>query len=206
VNPRRLYRSSDDRTLAGVAGGLAAYLDVDPVIVRIVWFLSVFFTGTLTFWAYVVMIFVVPLEPSEWPPAAPWAPGGGPTAGPSRSRRPMLRRLAGRPPTRPPRVLAAPDRYRAWHDTAFRYRRTCPRHSAGSGAGRLVGRRLALATAPGALAESRRTMAAAGGAPRTATRTRWPGPGVWTAAHPGRRHAGPEPDSANFPLNLTWPS
>jgi phage shock protein PspC (stress-responsive transcriptional regulator) len=82
VNPRRLYRSSDDRILAGVAGGLAAYLDVDPVIVRIVWFLSVFFTGTLTFWAYVVMIFVVPLEPSEWPPAAPWAPGGGPTGGP----------------------------------------------------------------------------------------------------------------------------
>jgi len=79
VNPRRLYRSSDDRILAGVAGGLAAYFDVDPVIVRIIWFLSIFFTGTLTFWAYLVMIIVVPLEPSEWPPASPWAPGGGPT-------------------------------------------------------------------------------------------------------------------------------
>ena len=79
MNPRRLYRSSDDRILAGVAGGLAAYLDVDPVIVRIIWFLSVFFTGSLTFWAYLVMIVVVPLEPSEWPSQSPWAPGGGPT-------------------------------------------------------------------------------------------------------------------------------
>jgi phage shock protein C len=78
VNPRRLYRSSDDRILAGVAGGVAAYFDVDPVIVRIIWFLSIFFTGSLTFWAYIVMIFVVPLEPSEWPAQSPWAPGGAP--------------------------------------------------------------------------------------------------------------------------------
>jgi len=108
VNPRRLYRSSDDRILAGVAGGLAAYLDVDPVIVRIIWFLSVFFTGTLTFWAYLVMIFVVPLEPSEWPPASPWAPGGGPTGGPVGFEAAYAPPAGGRPPTRPPRVLAAP--------------------------------------------------------------------------------------------------
>ena len=78
MNPRRLYRSVDDRILAGVAGGVAAYFDVDPVIVRIIWFLSIFFSGSLTFWAYIVMIFVVPLEPSEWPAPSPWAPGGGP--------------------------------------------------------------------------------------------------------------------------------
>ena len=34
MNPRRLYRSVDDRILAGVAGGVAAYFDVDPVIVH----------------------------------------------------------------------------------------------------------------------------------------------------------------------------
>jgi phage shock protein C len=78
VNPRRLYRSADDRILAGVCGGVAAYFDVDPVIVRIIWFLSVFFTGSLTFWAYLIMIVVVPLEPAEWPPQSPWAPGGTP--------------------------------------------------------------------------------------------------------------------------------
>jgi phage shock protein C len=81
VNQRRLYRSADDRILAGVAGGVAAYFDVDPVIVRIIWFLSIFFTGTLTFWAYLVMVIVVPLEPSDWPPQSPWAPGGAPVGG-----------------------------------------------------------------------------------------------------------------------------
>ena len=78
-NPRRLYRTSDDRMIAGVAGGVAAYFDVDPIIVRILWFISVFVTGTLSFWAYVIMIFVVPQEPAEWPPQSPWAPGGAPT-------------------------------------------------------------------------------------------------------------------------------
>jgi phage shock protein C len=78
VNPRSLYRSADDRILAGVCGGVAAYFDVDPVIVRIIWFLSVFFTGSLTFWAYLIMIVVVPLEPAEWPPQSPWASGGTP--------------------------------------------------------------------------------------------------------------------------------
>jgi phage shock protein C len=78
TNPRRLYRTSDDRMIAGVAGGVAAYFDVDPVIVRILWFISIFVTGTLSFWAYVIMIFVVPEEPSEWPAQSPWAPGGAP--------------------------------------------------------------------------------------------------------------------------------
>jgi phage shock protein C len=81
MNTRRLYRSADDRILAGVAGGVAAYFDVDPVIVRIIWFLSVFFSGSLTFWAYVIMAIVVPPEPASWPAPSPWAPGGAPVSG-----------------------------------------------------------------------------------------------------------------------------
>jgi phage shock protein C len=78
-NPRRLYRTSDDRIIAGVAGGVAAYFDVDPIIVRILWILSVPVTASMSFWAYVIMIFVVPEEPAEWPAQSPWAPGGAPT-------------------------------------------------------------------------------------------------------------------------------
>jgi phage shock protein PspC (stress-responsive transcriptional regulator) len=33
--PRLITRSSDDRMLGGVCGGIARHLDVDPVIVRI---------------------------------------------------------------------------------------------------------------------------------------------------------------------------
>jgi phage shock protein C len=32
---RRIYRSRDDRVIAGVAGGIGAYLGVDPVLIRI---------------------------------------------------------------------------------------------------------------------------------------------------------------------------
>jgi phage shock protein C len=78
VNTRRLYRSADDRILAGVAGGLADYLDIDPVIVRIIWFVSVFVTGSATFWIYLIMAIVVPIEPAEWHAPSPWAPGGAP--------------------------------------------------------------------------------------------------------------------------------
>jgi phage shock protein C len=78
VNSRRLYRSNDDRMVAGVCGGVADYFDVDPVIVRIIWFLSFFFTGSLTFWAYIVMAIVVPIEPETWPQPSPWQPGGAP--------------------------------------------------------------------------------------------------------------------------------
>jgi phage shock protein C len=81
MNSRRLYRSADDRILAGVAGGVAAYFDIDPVIVRVIWFLSVFFSGSLTFWAYVVMAIVVPAEPANWQAPSPWAPGGAPVGG-----------------------------------------------------------------------------------------------------------------------------
>jgi phage shock protein C len=79
-NPRRLYRTSDDRIIAGVAGGVAAYFDVDPIIVRVLWFISVFVTASMSFWAYVIMIFVVPEEPAEWPAQSPWAPGGAPAS------------------------------------------------------------------------------------------------------------------------------
>jgi phage shock protein PspC (stress-responsive transcriptional regulator) len=43
--PRRLRRSSSDRVVAGVAGGLGQYFDVDPVIFRIGFVISIFFGG-----------------------------------------------------------------------------------------------------------------------------------------------------------------
>jgi phage shock protein PspC (stress-responsive transcriptional regulator) len=43
--PKRLLRSRDDRMIAGVAGGLGRYFDVDPVIFRIAFAVSVFFGG-----------------------------------------------------------------------------------------------------------------------------------------------------------------
>lgn len=43
--PRRLLRSRADRVFAGVAGGLGRYFDIDPVIVRIAFAVSILFGG-----------------------------------------------------------------------------------------------------------------------------------------------------------------
>lgn len=62
----RLYRSRDDRMLAGVAGGVAETLDADPSLVRIVWALLVFLTGGIALVVYIVMAIVVPEAPAGW--------------------------------------------------------------------------------------------------------------------------------------------
>lgn len=59
----RLYRSPDDRMLAGVAGGLAEMLDIDPSIIRIVWAVLIVVTGGLALLVYIVMAIVVPERP-----------------------------------------------------------------------------------------------------------------------------------------------
>ena len=59
---RRLYRCRHDRRIAGVASGVAEFFDLDPTVVRVVWFLSIFFGG-LGIFVYIAMALIVPLEP-----------------------------------------------------------------------------------------------------------------------------------------------
>ncbi|KRT63584.1 MAG: putative stress-responsive transcriptional regulator [Chloroflexi bacterium CSP1-4] len=61
----RLYRSRDERMIAGVAGGLAERLDLDPSLVRIIWAVLVLPTGFLALLVYVVMAIVVPEESAD---------------------------------------------------------------------------------------------------------------------------------------------
>lgn len=64
----RLYRSPDDRVLAGVAGGMAEAYDLDPALVRLAWALLIVFTGGTLLLVYVVMALVVPLRPASGQP------------------------------------------------------------------------------------------------------------------------------------------
>ncbi len=59
---RRLYRCRHNRRLAGVAAGVAEYFDLDPTLVRVLWFLSIF-VGGLGVLLYVGLALIVPLEP-----------------------------------------------------------------------------------------------------------------------------------------------
>lgn len=56
---KRLYRDPEHQVLGGVCGGLAAYFDMDPVVVRLIMVLLVFFTGIAIF-AYLILWVVVP--------------------------------------------------------------------------------------------------------------------------------------------------
>jgi len=59
---RRLYRCRHNRRLAGVAAGVAEFFDLDPTLVRVLWFLSTFFYG-LGLVLYIGMAIIVPVEP-----------------------------------------------------------------------------------------------------------------------------------------------
>jgi phage shock protein C len=66
--PRRLTRSNRNKMIAGVCGGLAEYLDMDPTLMRVLYVLvsvlSAAFPGVI---AYVVLMFLMP--PPETVPA-----------------------------------------------------------------------------------------------------------------------------------------
>ncbi|HEX2435983.1 MAG TPA: PspC domain-containing protein, partial [Solirubrobacterales bacterium] len=72
---KRLLRSRDDRILAGVAGGIANYLDVDPTLVR-VGFVATALFGGLGIAAYLVLAVVTPNDGGSGSPA----PGERPSA------------------------------------------------------------------------------------------------------------------------------
>ena len=61
---RRLYRCRHDRRLAGVAGGLAESFNLDPTLVRVLFFLSIFLGG-MGLLLYIGMAIIVPLEPAS---------------------------------------------------------------------------------------------------------------------------------------------
>ena len=58
---RRLYKSRNDRMIAGVCGGLAEYINADPTVVRIVFalvsVLSAAFPGIII---YVILSIIMP--------------------------------------------------------------------------------------------------------------------------------------------------
>ena len=58
---KKLYRSEKDRMIAGICGGIAEYLDIDPVIVRLIWvaFTCLVGSGILL---YIVAYLIIPNE------------------------------------------------------------------------------------------------------------------------------------------------
>lgn len=61
---RKLYKSRKDKIIDGVCGGIAEYFDIDPTIVRVVWFASLLIHG-FGILAYIVAAIIVPPNPGH---------------------------------------------------------------------------------------------------------------------------------------------
>lgn len=60
--PKRLYRSRKNRMIAGVCGGVAEYFGIDPIIVRLIALVMLFFVGG-GFLLYIIGWIVIPQRP-----------------------------------------------------------------------------------------------------------------------------------------------
>jgi len=63
VNPvasKRLYRDPDSKVFGGVCGGLAYYLNVDVVLIRVLFFIAIMMGGA-GFWGYIIFWIVAPM-------------------------------------------------------------------------------------------------------------------------------------------------
>ena len=62
MESKKLVRYSNDKMLFGVASGLADYVNVDPVIVRLAFVLLTLFGNGIGLVIYVVMALIMPEE------------------------------------------------------------------------------------------------------------------------------------------------
>ena len=58
---KKLYRSKEDRVIAGVCGGLGDYFKVDPIFVRLIFIFLALLDG-LGVLFYIIFIFVIPKQ------------------------------------------------------------------------------------------------------------------------------------------------
>jgi phage shock protein C len=70
MTQRRLYRSTTDRKIAGVCGGLAEYFDIDPTLVRVLYFVALVLPGGIGILPYIILWIVLPEGPGEGAPTS----------------------------------------------------------------------------------------------------------------------------------------
>ena len=78
---KKLNRSVKDKVIGGVAGGIAEYFEIDPVIVRVLFVVSLFFHGAGLI-AYIVLWIAVPEAPYVFETASNLGASGTNSGGP----------------------------------------------------------------------------------------------------------------------------
>jgi phage shock protein C len=64
--PKKLYRSRNNRFIAGVCGGLGEFFNIDPTLIRLLFVLGVILSWGMVVVLYLVLMFVVPEETSGY--------------------------------------------------------------------------------------------------------------------------------------------
>ncbi len=80
---KRLYRSRDERMLAGVCGGIAEYLDLDPTVVRVAFVVATLLTWPMAIVLYLALAFIMPERPDEPDVLSPTRPASEGRAAPA---------------------------------------------------------------------------------------------------------------------------
>ena len=58
---KRLYKSSTEKKVCGVCGGIANYFDVDPTVIRLIWVIFTLVGGSGLI-AYIIAAIIMPDE------------------------------------------------------------------------------------------------------------------------------------------------
>lgn len=59
MEPKKLYKSSTNKMISGVCGGIAEYINVDPTIIRLLWVAFCFMVGAGIL-AYIIAAIIMP--------------------------------------------------------------------------------------------------------------------------------------------------
>jgi phage shock protein C len=62
---KRLYKSEDNRVLAGVCGGIGEYFNIDPTLIRLAWIIFCALGGSGVL-AYIIAAIIVPERRSNY--------------------------------------------------------------------------------------------------------------------------------------------
>ena len=64
MNGKKLYRSDENKMLAGVCGGIAEYFGVDPTLIRLAWVVFSLLGGSGLL-AYILPAIIIPRDDSN---------------------------------------------------------------------------------------------------------------------------------------------
>lgn len=64
MNGKKLYRSDENKVLAGVCGGIAEYFGVDPTLIRLAWVVFSLLGGSGLL-AYILAAIIIPRDDSN---------------------------------------------------------------------------------------------------------------------------------------------